>query len=498
VLISAFVASRLGFYLAGLRYNNATLRVDSWQLLDTRQLRSHLIDSVWHLQSQPPLFNLFSGMMLKLPSGLADELLIVLWLGLGLTTVLCSYLLLVELRVPRWISVGLVIVFVVASPSYILWEDDFGYTYPTMTFMVVGFLLLIRYLRRSGPADGVGAFSCFGGIVLMNSHYQILWMMMGLALLLVFARARWRQVVVVALVPLLVVAFWYVRSYAMFGTATTSSWMGMNLAKGTLDKAPTSELKRLVANGTLGPIALIVPFSPPEAYIPKYGRLPKTGVPVLDESKKSNGITNYNNLIYIKVSAGYLRDDLSYISAEPGAYAKSVTVAAQLWITPPDQEFAGSHNWGPIRPYASVYDRAVDWQPHLDELGVVIALYGKHLISASWLSYSSLIAWILALVGLPIITLRRRRSDPAGAAFFAFLWITLAYGLVVTSLLELGENSRFSFELGPLPVIAATSVLLDIVRCARKTPGARTDELSEPSEVHVLTEEGSPMPTLTS
>ncbi len=48
---------------------DGTRATDMWQLLDVRLLKDHLIQSVWYLNSQPPLFNLYAGLVLHLPAG---------------------------------------------------------------------------------------------------------------------------------------------------------------------------------------------------------------------------------------------------------------------------------------------------------------------------------------------------------------------------------------------------------------------------------------------
>jgi len=59
VIVVCFVASRIGFWLAGVRFDMTPLTVGSEQLLAVRLLRGgQLLTSVWHLQSQPPLFNM--------------------------------------------------------------------------------------------------------------------------------------------------------------------------------------------------------------------------------------------------------------------------------------------------------------------------------------------------------------------------------------------------------------------------------------------------------
>jgi hypothetical protein len=75
------------------------------------------------------------------------------------------------------------------------------------------------------------------------------------------------------------------------------------------------------------------------------------------------------------------------------------------------------------------------------------------------LSYLTLIAFAVAIIGTPIVAWRRR-DDLALVGTLAFMWLTLAYGFLTTSLVDLGENPRFGFELGPLPVVAAVAVLV--------------------------------------
>ena len=74
VLVVAYGISRVWAAVAGVRYDDVVLHgtplTDKWQLLDVHLLRTDLVDSVWHLNSQPPLFNLYCGLLLKLPTGL--------------------------------------------------------------------------------------------------------------------------------------------------------------------------------------------------------------------------------------------------------------------------------------------------------------------------------------------------------------------------------------------------------------------------------------------
>ena len=134
-LTGAFAVSRLIAVAAGVRFDSnaldGTRNTDMWQLLDVRLLKYHLIESVWHLNSQPPLFNLYCGLVLKLPAGMQVPFEVVCALILGLAIVLGTYPLMVESGVPPLVAVLVTLVCVVASPAYILYENWLNYSYPT-------------------------------------------------------------------------------------------------------------------------------------------------------------------------------------------------------------------------------------------------------------------------------------------------------------------------------------------------------------------------------
>jgi hypothetical protein len=59
VIVVSFAGSRVGFWLAGVRFDLTPLTSGSEQLLAVRLLKDQLFTSVWYLHSQPPLFNLY-------------------------------------------------------------------------------------------------------------------------------------------------------------------------------------------------------------------------------------------------------------------------------------------------------------------------------------------------------------------------------------------------------------------------------------------------------
>ncbi len=471
ILVVAFAVSRIVAASVGVRFDasvlDGTVNTDMWQLLDVRLLKDQLIQSVWHLNSQPPLFNLYGGWLLKLPSGCQQPVETFAALCLGLVIVLCTYRLMVELGVHDIVALVVTLVGVVASPSYLLYENWLNYAYPTAACGVFGAWCLIRYLRTHRARFGLGFFSAYAVMVLVNSTYQIEWLVLAGVVVLVALRHRWRQVVAVAAVPLVVVLTWYVKDAALFGTTTTSSWLGMNLSRDVLYKAPPSEIARMQQEGTLTPLASVPAFGAPGAYVPKFVRARPSSIAALGALTKADGATNFNNPIYISVSSQYLRDDIAFIRAHPSEYAADVGDSMQVWLVSTDQNFINSADWPHVRTYAQVYDRLVEWQPTMDPAPAYVLF--RHTSSPlSWLSLQAVAVYALALVGVPVLAWRRRRDDPASAATMAVLWWTTLYAVAASSLLEIGENERFRFELGPIPLVLAVTVLTAVVRGLRR------------------------------
>ena len=64
-MIVAFSASRAGAYAFGVRFNPNSINCMP-QIIDPKLLSSRLLESLFYLHSQPPLFNLTVGIFLHL------------------------------------------------------------------------------------------------------------------------------------------------------------------------------------------------------------------------------------------------------------------------------------------------------------------------------------------------------------------------------------------------------------------------------------------------
>lgn len=469
-LTVAFAISRLVAYLAGVRFDDSVLRgtplTDMWQLLDVRLLRSDLLNSVWHLDSQPPLFNLYAGFLLHLPSGVRRPTEVAVALLLGMVLTWCTYLLQIELGVPSLAALLVTVVGIVASPAYLLYENWLNYAYPTAVLATVAAWCLIRFLRSPQIRFGLGWAGCMAAIVLLSSSYQVEWMAVATIPVIVVLRHQWRLAVAILIGPLLVVLAWYVKDAAQVGTVTTSDWLGMNLARSVLYRAPADQVAALQRQGHLDALASVPPFAGPHVYSPRYVAITPSTIAAVGALTKADGATNFNNPLYASVATRYLHDDLVWIQAHPRAYVDDVAGSGAVWLVATDQNFTNSVNWPAVRGYAWLYDKSVEWQPVQNPApGFVVFSRGWH--RPAWLSIQAIAVYLLALGVIPLLAWRRRRRDPAWSATLAVLWWTSLYALATSTLFEIGENERFRSELGPIPLILAVVVVTESVRWVR-------------------------------
>ena len=470
-MVVLYLLSRCGFYLAGVRLNPIGVEGHQYpQQVDLALLKSHFVQSIWYLQSQPPLYNVASGLLVRLPLWWRQPTVCIVMLGLGILLVLACHQLGLDLGFPGWLAAA-VAVLVILDPAYVLYENLFFYTYPTAVLLTVSALAATRYALTRKRLWLVVLVVCPAGVVLINSTFQWPWLLLVLAPVGYLYRARWRSIAVVALLPLILVAGWYVKDAVLFSTASSSSWLGMNLEKITTAQLPEGEIKPLVAKGNLTPISeLRAFFVGISAYVPRYSNHPSTGVPVLDEVTKSDGTPNFNNINIISVARQYQRNDLSYIETRPVSYASSVGDAVTLFLVPSDQYFIC---WPDGGQYITTYTRGFDLVAAGQIFGTSTQTMWKdaNLSSAPSPKHISLVAIleILATVFvLPAIAWRRRRQPAVSLPLF-FISITAVYVMVVTNFIELGENNRFRFDLGPLPLIA----LVFVVVAASRHVGSR-------------------------
>ncbi|MEJ2718486.1 MAG: hypothetical protein P8182_15345, partial [Deltaproteobacteria bacterium] len=314
-VVAAFCVSRYVYYAWGIRFDFSTIYT-SMQVLDVNLLQQRLIESIWNLHSQPPLFNLLVGIVVKCFSHHPHIALNIVYLGFGLALALSMLALARALGVPRLLAVFLTAAFVV-SPTTVLYENHPFYTYPTALLLCVSALLLARWEQTDNMAFGIGFFVCAAGTIMIRSIFQLLWLGVACIPLVIRKRMRWRSILAAAVVPVLLVVAWQVKNFHQFGAVTTSSWLGMNMNRNTLDRLSVRERSELMQRGLVSALAAIPVYSEFEAYQSYVPNGRGRDIPALDRKWKDPPSVgpNFNYVGYINVSGQRLADAIHFIKA---------------------------------------------------------------------------------------------------------------------------------------------------------------------------------------
>jgi len=414
-----------------------------WQILDLNLLRHNLVESIIYLHSQPPILNLFLGVLLKIFNNrwmLAAHFIFII---LGLALSISLYLLARRLGASRiWgLSISL---FSIINPAGILYENSFFYSYPTAAMLGLAALFLYIFVSKWKLKDGIIFFSLAALIILTRSLFHPIWFLAAAFLLIIIFKEKYqRKLILKALIiPLLIVLAWYGKNIYLFGVKEGSSWMGMNLTHMTIERISQKEKEDLVQKGLLSRLSLVGAFQSPSEYKKIYP-MKETGIAVLDQE-------SMNNIVYIPASKQLFEDDKNLILAEPKVYIKSVAIAYYIYFLPSSNySFIGQN-----RQKIDLYNRLFN-----------LAAYGKILkgeeINASLTLHSILnLEWSVIILYLLMTVfiikesynffVKKYKLKPEYMAALLFMYGTILYVMLVGNFLELGENHRFRFLTDPL------------------------------------------------
>jgi len=457
-----FLVSRVAFHLSGVRFDTSPLPW-FWQYLDPPLLRSDLASSLWYLHAQPPLFNAFLGLGLKVGGSHAALLFHFSYVAIGLGIALTLHDLLGRVGLGRRMAIAVTLLYV-ASPTSMLYEKWLMYTQIETGALMLAAWSLARLCERGGWRQAAPYFGAVAALALTRSLFHPVWVAACVAIAFVAMRPLRRPVVVGGVCALAVVGGLYAKNDWLFGIPAASSWFGMNLANMVLDRWPLDERELLVEQGVVSPLLLQAPFSPLDAYPESFRSTEGPDVPALRSPFKASGEANYNHIAYIAISRLYQRDALTLIRRDPARYAAVVASAWQKYLLAPSNYAFVEPNRRRIlawnRIYDALYGVPTAWtgaQPGIDD-----PLAPPSLRRLCWLW----IALCVPSVGYAAIVVGRavfgtRRPDAAAEhdaaiarrALIAFCLLTVAFVSLAANAVELGENNRFRVPIEPLLIL---------------------------------------------
>jgi hypothetical protein len=410
------------------------------QILDPVALKEDLLRSLLYQHTQPPLFNAFLGLILKLTPGRAGALVAFrsIYFIMGFFLVAGIYHLSLGIGATRPSAFAAAAAFVFWPPN--TWEHVFfhppserwlSYDYP-VAVLLLSMAIFLVLLRDKGKTVYAAAFILFSAaLVLTRSMFHLLlWAAPTIIALAWYGFSRKgiqrRALVMVSVLAVLLAGFPYIKNARLTGWFTSSTLQGMNLASRTL-YVPGQRIENMVVEGSVTPLALIPRFSAPETYIDYYRETRKTGIPVLDNPRKYNHNPNFNHFIISRASRETQANTMVIAAANPGAVFRSMVNGIYIFFGFQPNQYLWklqSPPWG-------------YWNVNFPPL---------HFDSAIWPVRYIVGPVLFAVVFFGVIVLLMRRYRDPACVFMAF---SLIYVFTLSTLVELGNNCIFRKQVDP-------------------------------------------------
>jgi hypothetical protein len=466
-----YTASHVLYALLGVEFDASTL-TRFMQFIDVQLLYGRLLESLWYYHANPPLLNLFAGIGLKVFGNGAPAFYSVSFHLLGLAMTLAVYLLTARLSGSR-VAASITTALLVFSPSFILYESWLMYSFPAAALLVISAAVLYRYVRTRHTGWAVCFFFVLAALLLTRSLFHIAWLVMVAALLAVALWPNRRQVLLSAAVPLLIVGLWYGKNYYLFGTFSGSTWFGLGLSNISTLAVTQQELRPLVETGELSEFALVSRYAEIDRLFTSQ-QLAPTGIPVLDQLRKSTGEYNFNNQQLLAIDRYYSSDGIQVIRRFPASYVLGLVVANKLFFSPSSMNlYFSPTNRAAVQPMEEIYNPllyAVSARPGMIQQPT-FGFLGK-----AWLEVNTsvvlFVAWWVVL-GYGYVQARKAflaktpQSLPR-AVVIAFMVFTSLYIYGVGTAFELAENYRYRWVVEPLTFVLLGTAVTHLVQLLRR------------------------------
>jgi len=262
-IITVFILSRVIFFLLGVRFDIKPL-TQTVQLIDPQLLKDHLLESILYLHSQPPLFNLFVGVILKIFPQNYTIVFNILYCLMGIGLSITLFTLMQRLKINIHVATILTMLFVI-NPAVVLYENWLLYTYPTVLMLTMAALFLHIYITEQKAFHGFLFFLLLTCLGLTKSIFHVSWIFLFLALLIMYRKYQWKKILMICSIPLIIIFSVYVKNYYLFGTFTLSKViMGNALMNMSILHTPTNKVKKLYMDGKISIFTAINFYTPSE------------------------------------------------------------------------------------------------------------------------------------------------------------------------------------------------------------------------------------------
>jgi len=458
-LLAAVCARMYAYCLLGVRFDAEPLNF-YLQFIDPELLRTHLWQSLYYLHEQPPLFNLFLGVVLKVAPHDYALVFNACFIVLGLALTAALYGLLLKLKVPTLVATVISLLYAV-HPTTLLFENWLLYEYVIAALLILAAAFLYGYLSTNKTRYGAAFFLMLALIVWTRGTFHPLWMILILAALAALPGMRWTAVMRCGIPFVLLALLPTAKNYFLYGDLLTGATYGkFNYSGMRTRHLPPQELQRLIADGTLSRASGIDFYGRSVLdYADLLPPLQNTGIPLLDTPLKSTGAPNWHHHGMTLVANLYYQDARLVAGRYPHLYWESVQDNFFRCLQPANEcvpfnqpDYA---NAIALRPWLDRFNRVFAGQIGAQGPGWITAL-ALLLVIPYWTIVLSAACWRIV---------RHRNSAPEETArlgLLLFCFFNFVYVCATTIALSHDDQNRYRFAAMPLFLILAAAMALDL------------------------------------
>jgi hypothetical protein len=448
--LAAFCASELLARILGVRFAWQTLD-ELYQYLDPVILRGDLARGLFYLHAQPPFFNLFLGLVLKLFPASSPLAFSFIFGVTALGLLLGMAWLMRRLGVSDVVNIVVVFLFAL-TPSFPVYRNWLFYTLPVAALLVLGAISLQHHLHSGRWWSLIAFLATTTSLMMTRAVYHPLWLIVLVAALapLIPLGPR-RRLLKGSAIVLFLVGVWFFKNLLIVGSFSGSTWLGMSLAKRwPLSQSEIADLKQ---EGVLPPFWHRRPFQEPRELAP-FGFF-EDGPhvhPALDAPYKTNGEPNFNHRDYVAVSDAMLKGDLALLWRFPLRYLERVATAVLLFVQPgPNSvDFLVDYDFSRVHHYRAWLTRYVFLGGEIER---PIRMWAPP--PNLTLLVFPLLVWGGVRAAL--------RAPSERRALLVYMLVNVVWVFAVANLVEIGENDRMRWEVEPFLAIFLALVFSELL-----------------------------------
>ncbi len=416
-----FFLSRIALAYQGIAYDSSSIGW-FWQYLDIELLRNNLAESLFYLHSQPPLFNLFLGLTLKLFPVSYEIVFQCIYLGMSFVIYALLFVILKAYGLKQLLAFCLATIFII-SPEAILYENWLFYTWPIVFFLVASVFFLQKYQITRNPQYALIFFLIITIIAFTRSTFHLIYIFIPIAIVFLIVKKNRKIIAMYSLAPILLILLLYGKNFILFDSFGASSWIGMNIWKIAARSNANVATSKLSSASTIGAFAYM------DAYPAKYHALPGKyeKIKALNNKYKENSHINMNHYGYIKISNDLKKDSIRIVKNNFPNYLLQVVTALKIYSKPSWKYPFLANNFKKIKKYAYSISFL---RPNHTQILIPIALF------------------IISLYILINIATVHRHKKIDYVSFFLFY--NIMYVTIIGNAFEIGENNRFRVMIDPL------------------------------------------------